>query len=555
MSANSTHNSEAAMQELRKLLFEKESVRLDELENLLRDQQLHAQEVAKVLAEAVKIRNLQDEELSKSLAPTIEKSIKASIAKDPRSLSDALFPVMGPAIRKSINNAIAQMLQSLNQTLENSFSAQGLKWRLEAFRTGKPFAEVVMLNTLVYRVEQVFLIHKETGLLLQHLSFDPSLDADADVVSSMLTAVQDFIRDSFSGSTDQGIENLRMGDVEVILESGPDVVLAVVCRGNTPRAFNEKLQTTVEQIQQLYGQAFQTFDGDTEPFISVDEHLHPLLVSDFKAGEEGQEQEKKKSPIKAILVVALIFIALLVWLGFEEAERQQTQTNWDNYISRLQSEDGIIISSVQQDEQGYTLLGLRDPLSVDPYSLLSEYHITANVNFFMQPYHALQESLVLKRVEQLLQQPKSIQLTMKDGSLTLVGVASETWLSQAEKAALYVAGVENVDSSQVSVLSSVFEDLPQNKGIKLDDLPSKPKKTITRNKVTKPKMATDAYILHRVTALLNPPSTVEMKYTNGVLYASGHASRSWIEFAKNNFSKIEEIDSLHTSNLSSKGVK
>ncbi len=553
MSANSTHNSEAAMQELRKLLFEKESVRLDELENLLRDQQLHAQEVAKVLAEAVKIRNLQDEELGKSLAPTIEKSIKASIAKDPKSLSDALFPVMGPAIRKSINNSIAEMLQSLNQTLENSFSAQGLKWRLEAFRTGKPFAEVVMLNTLVYRVEQVFLIHKETGLLLQHLSFDPSLDEDADVVSSMLTAVQDFIRDSFSGSTDQGIENLRMGDLEVILETGPDVVLAVVCRGNTPRAFNEKLQTTVEQIQQLYRQALQAFDGDTEPFVSIDEHLHPLLVSDFKSEEKGQE--KKKSPTKAVLVVALIMVTMLIWLGFEEAERQQTQTNWDNYISRLQSEEGIIVSSVQQDEQGYTLLGLRDPLSVDPYSLLSEYHIAANVSFFMQPYHALQEPLVLKRIKQLLQPPKSIQLIMKDSTLTIIGTASETWLSQAEKAALYVAGVENVDSSQVSVLSSVFEDLPQDKGIKLDVLPSKPKKTITRNKKPAKKVDTDTDILKRAIALLNPPSTVEMKYAKGILYASGQASKSWIEFAKNNFSKIEEIDSFYTSKLSSKGIK
>jgi len=63
---NKPPQNETAMQELRKLLFEKESLRLDELEKLLLDQELHAQEVAKVLAEAVKIRNLKEHGLQEA---------------------------------------------------------------------------------------------------------------------------------------------------------------------------------------------------------------------------------------------------------------------------------------------------------------------------------------------------------------------------------------------------------------------------------------------------------------------------------------------------------
>ena len=62
------------------------------------------------------------------------------------------------------------MLESLNTTLEHSLSWRSLRWRLDARRTGKSFAEIVLLNTLVYRVEQVFLIHRPSGLLLQHLT-------------------------------------------------------------------------------------------------------------------------------------------------------------------------------------------------------------------------------------------------------------------------------------------------------------------------------------------------------------------------------------------------
>ncbi|MDX8381294.1 MAG: hypothetical protein R8M14_04210 [Ghiorsea sp.] len=546
-------NTEDALQQLRNLLFVKETTRIDEIEEQLSNPEVHAQEVAKVLAEAIKIRNKSDDDLGKSLAPNIEKSIKESIARDPKALSDALFPVMGPAIRKSIQNSIAEMLQSLNQTLEHSFSSQGLKWRMEAFRTNKSFAEVVMLNTLVYRVEQVFLIHKETGLLLRHVSFDPALNEDADVISSMLTAVQDFIQDSFSGSTDQGIENLRMGDLEVVIEQGPHFVLAVVCRGNTPRSFSEKIQTVVEDIQKIHGEAFKTFEGDTEPFANTDEQLQPLLVSDFK---ENSDTKKKGSPIKLIVTAAVILITIIVWWTLNQVDKYAAQTAWDNYIERLELEPGIIISSVQQDDNHYTILGLRDPLSLDPYSLASNFDFkNIHIDFHMQPYHALQSELVLKRVTQLIQPPKSVLLSLENGTLNISGVTSEVWLSQAEKAALYVAGVDNIDSRQASVLTTVFESNHIDIPIKLDSLPSKPKKTVTR-KVKKTQTAlTDKEILKRAIFLLKPPNTVTMLYSKGILYVSGKASKSWIEFAKDNFSRVDYVNSFYTSNLSSKGVK
>jgi OOP family OmpA-OmpF porin len=58
-----------------------------------------------------------------------------------------------------------------------------------ALRTGTSFAEVVLLNTLLYRVEQVFLIERESGLLLQHVRSAAVRTEDADMVAGMLTAI------------------------------------------------------------------------------------------------------------------------------------------------------------------------------------------------------------------------------------------------------------------------------------------------------------------------------------------------------------------------------
>ena len=91
-----------------------------------------------------------------------------------------------------------------------------MQWRWEALRTGRPYAEIVVLRSLLYRVEQVFLIHRESGLLLQHVAARVRRrrleTKDPEMVSGMLTAIQDFVHDSVSGTEGENLETIRMGD-------------------------------------------------------------------------------------------------------------------------------------------------------------------------------------------------------------------------------------------------------------------------------------------------------------------------------------------------------
>src|SRR6478752_8375088 len=94
------------------------------------------------------------------------------------------------------------------------FSWRGLKWRLEAYRSGSSFADVVLKHTVVFRVEHIFLIHRKTGLLLEHVAAQNAAAQDPQMVSGMLTAIQDFVRDSFTQAKDGGgIDTLRLGDL------------------------------------------------------------------------------------------------------------------------------------------------------------------------------------------------------------------------------------------------------------------------------------------------------------------------------------------------------
>src|ERR1700677_3956170 len=196
------------LEKLRHLLLAPERKQIDEL-RLRLGMEAQTEMISQALPQAMRLSSARDEQLSKAITPAVESALKESVKRDPTVLTDAVFPIIGPAIRKAITEAFEKMMQSLNQTMEHSLSVQGLKWRIEAFRTGKSFAEVVLLRTLIYRVEQVFLIHKETGLLLLHVEADNISVTDTDMVSGMLTAIRDFGHDALRMSRNEGFGKLQ----------------------------------------------------------------------------------------------------------------------------------------------------------------------------------------------------------------------------------------------------------------------------------------------------------------------------------------------------------
>src|SRR5271157_5846550 len=106
--------------ELRQLILAPEQEALERLHQRVDDPASRTEDVGSVVAEAIQLRRKQggDEALSAALAPTIEIALRESVRKDPGTLADALFPVMGPAIRRSILETLRSFLDSFNQIMK-----------------------------------------------------------------------------------------------------------------------------------------------------------------------------------------------------------------------------------------------------------------------------------------------------------------------------------------------------------------------------------------------------------------------------------------------------
>lgn len=431
-----TSYSDPAFDDLRRLLVGQEREQLAAILDHLHDADARRREVGDVLPQVL-LEHAADPRFTHALTPPVERAITASVSRNPGPLADALFPVMGPAIRKAVAASLAAMVESLNRTLEQRLSWRAVVWRLEALRTGKSFGEIMLLHTLVYRVEQVFLIERTSGLLLQHVREGASEVRDVDMVSGMLTAIRDFVQDSFRVADTDGLEALKVGELSVWIEQGPHAVIAAVIRGVAPRTFRSTLQSAIERIHVEFADEFARFKGDIGPFESGRPILDGLLHSEFSATEAPSHR-----PIWIAAAVALV--VLLIWIGFSIRARQR----WNHYLDALGAEPGIVVVSTGRASGRFAVSGLRDPLARNPEALLGASGLTpADVTARWSAYYAPDAPLAAARARQVLQPPAGVSLHLENGVLSINGPAPLPWLADAGRLAPLIPGVSRLDAS------------------------------------------------------------------------------------------------------------
>lgn len=444
-----------AFDSLTDLIVGRERQRLSEVdqkvENLTEivNQPISYSDIAPVLPNAlVETARENPSQLSEATLPIVEENIKISADRHPQVLADALFPVIGPAIRRAIAEALRSMVQSLNQTLEQSLSPQSLQWRVEAWRTGKPFGEIVLLKTLLFRVEQVFLIHQQTGALLYDVSALPENSKDPEMISAMLTAIQDFVNDSFDSNPEAKLNELQVGELSVWIERGPDAVLAGVIRGNAPYELRDTFKNVIESIHFEQAEALEHFVGDAAPFALTRPQLEQCLQMQLgKENAPSANAKKNKLPVPAAAALSALGVLILFGAGYFGVDYYR----WANLLALLKNEKGLVVTSAERGFRQHQIYGLRDNLARNPQEVLKETGYDADdVAMSWTPYQSLEPDFVLERARKVLQPPPTVDLHLEDGVLKASGSAPPQWIARAEILARAVSGVSEFDTQTLT---------------------------------------------------------------------------------------------------------
>lgn len=253
--------------------------RIDELEGRYLQTPRRTTEVSEVLPGAIRHRRTTRDDLVTALQPDIERAVHDSIRRDPSVMADALYPVMGPAIRKLVLSLFS----------------------FDQLRAGAR-----------YKISHAYLIHRETSLPLAVHTPD-SDDFEADMVSGMMEALRAFVQDSFDATDVDGLQDLRVGDVTLWIEWGPEAVLAVVVRGDAPQKLRLEMQTLLEAFHRDNGSRLALYDGQADAFEDMEPELAGL-TDRLSDSPTTASRLKALLPLVALILVIIGIIILVVVL-------------------------------------------------------------------------------------------------------------------------------------------------------------------------------------------------------------------------------------------------
>ena len=441
--ADDSGDGAASFERLREILIGDERRSLGAAHSRIEELQDSQNDLAQRLPGALEsLRSGSDtRRVADALVQPVELALGTAVKKNPQTLVDALFPIIGPLIRKAIAEALRTLVADLNSAVESSFTPRGLKWRIEAWRAGVPYAQIVLKHRLAYRIDHVFLIARESGLVLQHESAPDLPELDADAIAGMLTALGDFVGDSVGGKSGDTLDSVRVGEYLVWVVQGPRANLACFMRGAPPAPLHDLLERRLEDIHAQF-----TGVPDEDLRSAGDMALrHTWLAPTALLSEAAATNETAQAPSRWPVLLAVLLIAFAI--GWFAISRERWHARIEALRAQLNGHAGFVLTGIDaRPWRAVTVHGLLDP---DAAPLTPEFHAAElgaiTPTLLTVGYVSSDDVIVARRAERLLAPPSGVRVGVKQGVLTLAGDAPAAWIADAREHAGWIAGVSCVE--------------------------------------------------------------------------------------------------------------
>ena len=406
--------------------------------------------VTNVVSEALFDRETKDGSVNKVLVPLVEKSLHRSIEANSDKIVGTLYPLVGTLVRKAVSSFLVEFVERTNALIENSLSPKSVSWRFKAWQSGIRYSEYVASQIYQYQVQQLLVIHRETGTLLHSISSDPDKEKDADLISSMLVAINDFVADAFgvtSTESENELGEIKTEDFTLLIKIGPQALLVAAVTGSIPPEVRGKLQQALEDFHQFYQQPLLNYEGDNAPFDGCETILSDCLISERKEGEG----KKSKRLIGAVVLLA-IFLGLAV-LSFMRLSLSILKSD----LHELTPPPGIIVTDTYISNGNVHAKVLRDPIATSIESWFSENGIdTERVTVIEEPFVSLKPSVVERKLSMLVSDyplSESENISMKKGENGSFVIAGTVFTPTAINLTQQISAIPGISMLSVDTTS------------------------------------------------------------------------------------------------------
>ncbi len=129
-------------------------------------------------------------------------------------------------------------------------------------------------------IENIFLISPK-NILMDHYTSQKDSDMDPDIVSGMLMVVQTFVGDSFQ-SEEGSLNELKYGEMTVIISKGSLVTMAAVVKGPGATGFRNQVDAAIGDIESGHSELIETWDGSMDKLEPLEPYMRKLVLGEYR---------------------------------------------------------------------------------------------------------------------------------------------------------------------------------------------------------------------------------------------------------------------------------
>ncbi|GAB3103628.1 hypothetical protein [Lysobacter terrae] len=400
---------------VRDLLWGSERQRLESLEAQLGRLAHTVSDLPSALADGLERENADGGHgrLTNALAESTADSLERAVRKRPQAVVDAVFPIIGPSIRRALQESLRGLAQDLDRALQDAFTLKALSWRVQAWRTGVPYAQIALRHRLRYHVDHLFLICAHSGLLIDHVSAETQTAIDVDAVAGMLTAIEQFVHDSMAvEAATGGLDSASVGEYRLLVSPGPVALVVAFVQGVPPEALKTRLDELIESLHAQHGA--QLADGEREARGTI--LTHDLLADLNRLASDALSQKPSRAlwVMLSIVLGAVLIIGSVKYLGWREARQVEAE---------LAEVPGVVVLDVKSS--GFHELSIRalfDPTAEQPQQRIVLAHPELTMHWQLYSHISSGPLAVANRVRKALTLPDDIQIDADaSGEVRLTG--------------------------------------------------------------------------------------------------------------------------------------
>ena len=241
-----------------------------------------------------------------TVTPVLGDAIRRKIRDARGEMIEVLYPVIGETVVRAVSEAIRDLARNIDVRARSMANPNNVVRHTMGRISGVSSGEMILRDSLPFQIAEVFLIHRETGLPLWYASGSSEEALDTDLIGAMLTAIRDFVTESFGRGRAGQLDEIQYGDKQILIEAASYCYLAVVVDGTEPVGFRAKMRERVIEIDLAHEPILRDYDGDTSQLMAVEEPINSLI---------SIAESQQVSPFPKQLFIAFTVLSLLCTLG------------------------------------------------------------------------------------------------------------------------------------------------------------------------------------------------------------------------------------------------